>query len=104
MKRKRLTQADIREAFYKAADSVLNGSYSFWGVHVQQTSDNEPMCMWAWVGFHLGMHGKTCKEVAETLGFREGELYALGTALRLCHFNKDDAAVTLRIFAHEAYG
>lgn len=92
---------NIRQAILKAADSIeqMPRSYDFWSGYVHGCGT--PMCMFGWIGHHLGMeHGTTNWRVAETIGLAStGDLYRWTRDRGFDHGYPKGAANGLRAFA-----
>lgn len=96
---------NIRQAILKAADSIERlEPYDFWARYVNKCGT--PMCLFGWIGHHLGMEVGTCNaEVASAIGARGTiELYTfmLREAPEYMH-DPIAAAKGLRLYADKYY-
>lgn len=96
---------NIRQAFLKAADTIEaeHSCYQFYATDVEQCGT--PMCMWGWVGYHLGMIGKDVWYVANSIGKECSSLYTLGFESKFKNFETSaaSAAGLLRLYADKHF-
>ena len=99
----KLTPAQARKAFYKAAAMIEAepNRYKFSCVRVRDSAFGCASCMWGFVGEALGFpQDSHIFKVTDAVGFKETDLYELAIASRvLLVVRAKDASAILRAFA-----